>query len=292
MFEIINKQILSEDVKKIDVLAPDISKKIKPGQFVSVCPEEGDERIPLTVVDSDNEKGTISFIFQEVGQTTGKLGTLPINESIFSILGPLGVPSEINKKGTVVCIATGVGIAKILPICRAFKSAGNKVIGILGAKTKRALLLEPQIRLSCNKILIATEDGSQEKRGLATDIFEEIVNEQKIDYVYAVGSAEMMQQVSLLTKKKKIETRVQLNPIMVDCMGMCGSCRVKVGGENILACIEGPEFDGHKVDFDDYKARKNAIKGWDKCHDQKCRHNQQKNESGTLMKFLSGFLKK
>jgi len=291
MFEIINKQLVTNGVKRLDISAPDISKKVQPGQYISICPEEGDERIPLSVVASDAGKGTISIIFQEIGQTTGKLGTLPINESIFSILGPLGVPSKVEKRGVVICIATSIGIAKILPICRANKDIGNKVIGIIGAETKRDLLLEAQMRLLCNEVFITTEDGSYERKGLATDILKGIIAEKKVKFVYAVGSVEMMRNVCHMTKNKKIPTSVQLNPIMVDCIGMCGSCRVKVGGKTVLACMDGPEFDGHKVDFDDFEKRKKAIEECDKCHNQKLKPKAQKKESGTLMRFLSDLLR-
>ncbi len=292
MFEVINKQILAENVKRIDILAPNIARKIQPGQFVSVCPEEEDERIPLTVVESDLKKGTISLIVQEVGQTTGNLGALPINESVYSVLGPLGKPTKIEKVGVVLCIATGIGIAQILPICRAYKKAGNKVISIIGAKTRRGLMLEPQMRLACNKVILSTDDGSYDRRGLATDILRNFVNEQKINLVYAIGSADMMRKTCLITKEKKIKTLVQLKPVMVDCMGMCGSCRVKINGKMVMACIEGPEFDGHKVDFDDFILRKKAFEELEGCYDQKLQSNLKKSESGTLMKYLLGFLKR
>ncbi len=291
MFEIVNRQILSEGIKRIDVQAKDIARKAKPGQFVAVCPEEGDEKIPLTIVDTDTSRGTISFIFHEKGQTTGKLGSLPINESIYSIVGPLGSPARIEKKGNVICIATGVGIAQILPIARAYSKEGSKVIGIIGAKSKRKLMLESQMRICCNKIFVATEDGSYERKGLATDIFKKIINEQEVNLVYAIGSVEMMEAVCSVTKEKKIKTFVQLNPVMVDCMGMCGSCRVKVGGEMKHACIEGPEFDGHKVDFKEFKMRTQALEELDECHSHKLQPNPQKKESGPLAKYLWGFLK-
>ncbi len=259
MFKIINKQILAPDVKRVDILAPSIAQRIQTGQFVSVCPQEADERIPLSVIEADKEKGIISLIFQEVGYTTTKLGALLINESIFSILGPLGRPATIENKGTVVCIATGIGTAQLLPICRALKKAGNKVIGMIGAKTKRMIMLEAQMRLSCQKIFITTNDGSYERKGLATDVLKEFIDRQEVGLVYAIGSADMMQAVCLLTRPKNIKTFVCVNPIMVDCMGMCGSCRVKVGGRVVLACLDGPEFDGHKVDFDFLNIRMNAF---------------------------------
>jgi ferredoxin--NADP+ reductase len=291
MFEIARKQLVADNVKRLDIYAPNISQKARPGQFVSIAPEEGDERIPLSVIDTDTDKGTISIIFQEVGQTTGKLGTLPINESVFSILGPLGVPARVKKWGNAICIATGIGIAKVLPICRAYREAGNKVIGIIGARSKKDLLLEPQMRLSCDKIYIATEDGSYERKGLATDIFERVLHDRDIHYVYAVGSVDMMKTVCRLTRNRKIKTAVQLNPVMVDCMGMCGSCRVKVDGQTVFACTDGPEFDGHKVDFDDFKKRKRSIEECDQCHNQKLPHKRQRNGLGILTRLFSGFQK-
>ena len=293
MFEIVRKQILSEGVKRIDVVAPNISSKAQPGQFVSLCVEEGDERIPLSIIDANPKKKTISLIFQEVGETTGKLGTLPINESIYSILGPLGMPSKIEKKGVVVCIATGMGVAHMLSVVRALKDCGNKVIGILGAVTNRALLMEPQMRIACDEVMIATNDGSFARRGLATDIFHDLLKKQKIDMVYAAGSVKMMQEVCATTKKKKIPTRVQLHPVMVDCVGMSGSCRLKVGGNIIMASIDGPEFDGHKIDFDDFIIRKNAFEERDQWQGNlKSPYSRQRNGSGILTKFLSVFRKK
>ncbi|MBF0521604.1 MAG: sulfide/dihydroorotate dehydrogenase-like FAD/NAD-binding protein [Candidatus Omnitrophica bacterium] len=289
MFEILNKQIVTQDIKRIDIYAPDIAKKVEPGQFVRVSPEEGDEHIPLSVVDWDRKKGTISFIFQEIGQTTGKLGSLPINEPIFSVLGPLGFASKIEKKGTVVCIATGIGTAQILPICRAYQKSGNKVIGIIGAKTKKNLLLEAQMRIACNKVFIATQDGTYERKGLATDVLKDLVHKKEVDFVYAIGSIEMMKEVCRLTQDNNIPTRVQLKPIMVDCLGMCGSCRVKVDNKIVFACVEGPEFDGHKVDFDDFIRRMKGFEESVPCP-HKTQFNQQKKESGPLMRFLSGIL--
>ncbi|MBF0385280.1 MAG: sulfide/dihydroorotate dehydrogenase-like FAD/NAD-binding protein [Candidatus Omnitrophica bacterium] len=288
MFEIVNRQILSEDIKRISVLAKDIASRAKPGQFVAVCPEEGDERIPLTIVDSDPSKGTITLIFHEKGQTTLKLGSLPIKENIYSIVGPLGKPSTVEKKGTVICIATGVGIAQMLPIARAYRNIGNKVIGIIGAKSKRRLMLEPQMRICCNKLYIATEDGSYERKGLATDILKKMINEETVNMVYAIGAVEMMENVCAFTKEKKIKTFVQLNPIMVDCMGMCGSCRVKVSGKMVHACIEGPEFDGHKVDFNEFKLRSNSLEELDEWYSQKSQLSTPIKEPGILTRFLWG----
>ena len=290
-FKIINKLVLADQVKRIDIIAPNIARRINPGQFVSVSPEEDDEHIPLTVTAYDPVKGSITLIFPEVGHTTRKLGAMHINEEVYSILGPLGRSAKIGKEGLVVCIATGIGTAQILPICRAFRDKGNKIIGIIGAKTKRSLMLEPQMRLACDKIYIATNDGSYDRRGQATDVLGEILEKNKIDCVYAIGSVEMMRTVCAMTGKKNIKTLVKVNPVMADRMGMCGSCRVRVGGKMVLACIEGPEFDGFNVDFDDLEIRMNAYEEnaqWGNLPSERKAGN---GEPKILTKLLSGILK-
>lgn len=286
MFKVINKQTLTDGVKRFDIYAPFIARIARPGQFVSVCVEAEDERIPMSILDYHPEQGTISLIVQEIGPTSRKLGELSINDKIFSMIGPLGVAVNVEKKGTVVCVATGIGVAQILPICRAFKNAKNKVIGIVGSRTRSRLVLEPQLRLVCTDVLVATEDGSFGRRAKATDLFQKLLGQEPVDYVYAAGSGEMMATVCGLTAPKKILTRVQLSPLMIDCVGMCGSCRVKVGGRSVLACMEGPSFDGHQVDFKDYCAR---IRGMDLC-DQNQQSNQKINEPGIFRKFLSDIL--
>ena len=297
-FKITSKQSLGADVKRLDIQAEEIARRIKPGQFVMVTPVERSERIPLSVVDADAARGTISLIFQEVGFTTKQLGALQINENIFNLLGPLGAPPSLEKVGIVVCITTGMGTTQILPICRAHKKIGNKVIGIIGAKTKRNLVLESQLRLTCHKILIATNDGSYIKRGLATDLLRDLLKQEKIHLVHAVGSIDMMEAVCAMTREKNIPTRVSLHPVMVDGTGMCGSCRVKVAGETVLACVEGPEFDGHAVDFEDLKIRMNAFSvkkdtegkelSW---FHPKSQPSRLRGGSEIFQKFLSGFQK-
>ncbi len=289
-FKVLNKISLSSDLKRMDILAPAIAKKAKPGQFVSVSPEEDDERIPLSIVEADPARGSITLIFHERGATTIKLGQIPVNAEIFSILGPLGVPATIEKKGIVVCIATGVGIPQILPIARSLKKVGNNVIGIIGAKTKRALMVEPQLRLLCNKIFVTTNDGSYEKRGKATDILKQILEKQDIHQVYAIGSVDMMRAVCEMTAPKRIKTLVHLNPLMIDCMGMCGSCRVKIGGREVLTCVEGPEFNGHEVDFEDFTIRMNAAEKEPLWNNQKLKPVPSKKEDGAFKRFLSGIL--
>lgn len=297
-FKILNKQSLGVDVKRLDIKAEEIARRIQPGQFVMVTPLERSERIPLSVVDADAVRGTISLIFQETGFTTRQLGALQINDNIFNILGPLGVAPEIKKVGVVVCITTGMGTTQILPICRAHKKIGNKVIGLIGAKTKKNLVLESQLRLTCHKILIATNDGSYIKRGLATDLLRDLLKQEKVDLVHAVGSVDMMESVCVMTREKNIPTRVSLHPVMVDGTGMCGSCRVKVGGETVLACLEGPQFDGHAVDFEDLKVRMNAFDvkkdaqgkelSW---FSPRLQPSRLKNGSEIFQRFLSGFQK-
>lgn len=291
-FKVLNKISLAADLKRMDILAPAIAQKAKPGQFVSVCPEEDDERIPLSIIEADPTRGSITLIFHERGPTTVKLGQIPVDADIFSILGPLGIPATIEKKGVVVCIATGVGIPQILPIARSFKKAGNNVIGIIGAKTKRALMVEPQLRLLCNKIFVTTNDGSYEKRGNATDILKQILDKQEVHQVYAIGSVEMMRAVCEMTSVKNIKTLVHLNPLMIDCLGMCGSCRVKIGDREVLACVEGPEFNGHEVDFEDFSIRMNAAEKEPLWNSQKLKPVSSKKEDGAFKRFLSGILNK
>lgn len=290
MFKIVNKQILAKKIKRMDILAPGIAGKILPGQFISIRPDQSDESIPLAVVDHDLSKGTITIIVKEVGYTTTKLAAMSIKDEVFSILGPLGMPAYIRKKGLVVCVAADIGTAQILPICRGLKEAGNRVVGIIGAKTKRSVLLEAQMRLACHKLLIATEDGSYERKGSAADILKLLMERDEINQVHAIGPVDLMSSICQMTKPKRIKTYVHLSPVMVDCMGLCGACRVKIGNKLVLACIEGPEFDGHKVDFEDYKIRLNAYKEqvWDNHKDLSSRN---RSERKILTKFLSGILK-
>lgn len=290
MFKVINKQILARGVKRLDVEAPEVASQVQPGQCVIVIPEAQGERIPLAVIDSDPRKGTITLIFQEFGEATLRLGAIPIGESVFSVIGPVGTPSRIGKEGVVVCVATGVGTAQILPICRAARAAGNKVIGVIGAKTRRALMLEPQMRLSCHQLYIATNDGSYERRGMATTIVKELLGKEKVDLVYAIGSVDMMQTVAEMTRERSVKNLIQTNTRMLCGIGICASCRVKVGGETLLACQCGPEFNGHKVDFEFLKTRVNAHK---KGQDESLAGDgAREGEGSSLKRFLSDFLEK
>jgi len=256
MYEIVDKKILSENVKQMKIKAPMIAKKAKPGQFIILRIDEEGERIPLTIADYNKTQGIITIIFMEVGKTTKELGRMKEGEEILNFAGPLGVPSEIENFGTVVCIGGGVGIAPLYPIIRALKKADNKVVSILGARNKHLLMLEEEIDKFSDELHICTDDGSKGHKGFVSDVLQQMIDEGRdIDIVWAIGPVIMMKVVADLTKKHKIKTIVSLNPIMVDGTGMCGGCRVEVGGETKFACVDGPEFDGHKVDFDNLMIR-------------------------------------
>jgi len=267
MHRIIYKEDLAQDITRIVVNAPQIAKKASAGQFVVVIVDDKDERIPLTLADWDKNKGTITLILQKVGYTTKKLGALNKGDNIQHILGPLGHPSEIKDLGTVVCVGGGVGIAEVYPVSRAFKEAGNRVIGIIGSRSKELIILENEMKQCCDELFITTDDGSSGRKGLVTDILKELfdVIEKSTqtkypDLIYAIGPVPMMKAVSELTKGYRIKTIVSLNPVMVDATGMCGACRCSVGGKTVFGCVDGPDFDGHLVDFDELKKRLHLFK--------------------------------
>jgi len=291
MYKIIHKQVIAQDIKKIDITAPLIASKALPGQFVMVTPVRGEHNIPMTIVDSDERRSVISLLVHEVGPATRKLGDLSIGEGLYQMVGPLGQGAQMDKYGLVICVATGIGAAQILPICRGLKKKGNKVIGIIGAKSKKVLMLEAQMRVVCDEVFITTNDGSYERRGLATGLLKELLNKYTVHRVYAIGSVEMMQAAAQMTKEKNIPLRVTLNPYMVNGLGLCGSCRVKIDGQFRLACTDGPEFDGHKVDYQDLSQRMNALEPvqWE----NKTHHIDQKRPGFVgLVKSLWGSTKK
>lgn len=257
--KIIHKEILGENqdtkVTRLDVLAPHIVQKIKPGQFVVLMVSEEGERVPLTVVDKDKDKGTITLIFQEVGLTTKLLGKFNVGDSLYALVGPLGHPTEIKNYGKVILIGGGVGIAEIFPVARALKEAKNHITTILGARTKELLILQEDLKRISDEFYVTTDDGSYGKKGFTTDILEELLTKEKYNFVYAVGPIPMMEKVSLVTKNYNIETVVSLNALMVDATGMCGCCRVSIGGETRFTCVEGPEFAAHLVDWDELEKR-------------------------------------
>jgi len=250
MYEIVEKKVLSETVKLMEIKAPLVAKKAQAGQFIILRIDESGERIPLTIADYDRKKGTVTVIFMEIGKTTKQLGTMKVGDAILNFAGPLGVPSEVKKYGTVVMIGGGVGIAPLYPVVKALKEEKNHVISILGARNKSLLMLEKEIDAVSDELFIATDDGSKGHKGFVSDVLQKLINEKpRIDMVMAIGPVIMMKVVADLTKKYDIKTLVSLNPIMVDGTGMCGGCRVSVGGETKFACVDGPEFDGHLVDF-------------------------------------------
>lgn len=255
MNKITFKEEISSNVKKIVFESPIVAKKVLPGQFVIVIVDEKGERVPLTVAHSDKEKGVITLIFQEVGKTTVKLGKLGVGDKIFAILGPLGKPTEIKNFGTVVTVGGGVGIAEVYPATASFRQAGNKVISIIGARSKNLLILEKSLKEVCDEFFVTTDDGSSGRKGNVCDALKELLSERKIDLVYAVGPVPMMQAVANVTRSLKIKTLVSLNPIMVDATGMCGVCRVCIAGETKFGCVDGPEFNAHLVDFNDLSKR-------------------------------------
>jgi len=250
MYEILEKKVLSDTVKLMVIKAPLVAKKALAGQFIILRIDEQGERIPLTIADYDRKKGTITVIFMEVGKTTKQLGKMKAGDKLLNFAGPLGVASEIENYGTVVMIGGGVGIAPLYPIIRALKQAGNKVISILGARNKDLLMLEKEIEKYSDELHICTDDGSKGTKGFVSNVLQDLIDKgEKINIVWAIGPVIMMKVVADLTKKYNIKTMVSLNPIMVDGTGMCGGCRVIVGGEIKFACVHGPEFDGHQVDF-------------------------------------------
>ncbi len=251
MFKILQKQELSENITLFDIDAKDIAKKAEPGNFILLKIHEQGERIPLTIADFDREKGTLTIVFQKVGKTTYHLGTLNEGDFISDIVGPLGTPSHIENLGKVVCIGGGVGIAPVYPVTRALKHAGNSVYSIIGARSKSLLFWEDKMRDVSDELIVTTDDGSYGRKTVVTVPLEELLKENKdIKLVVAIGPAIMMKFVCKTTEKYNVKTVVSLNSIMVDGTGMCGGCRVDVGGESKFCCVDGPEFDGHKVNFD------------------------------------------
>ncbi len=290
MFKVTNKQTLSRDIRRIDILAPSIAREFQPGQFVIVSVKPNEERMALPIMETDAQRRSIALVFQENDAAFAQLGQVPINAEIHSISGPFGNSPAVEKWGTVACIADGLAIAQILPLARALKQAGNKVVSFIGAPTKPLLILQSQIRLASYKFFLSTLDGSFEKRGFAADALREFLKKEKIHAAFVAGSTELMQAVSSFTRTHKIKTMAFLNPVMFDGNGVCGSCRVTVDGKIRLACVDGPVFDAHKVDFEDYKVRLNAYKdySWDS---SRLIASPKRNGSTIFEKFLSGIIK-
>ena len=251
MYKILKKQELSPGILEYDIEAPRVAKKALPGQFIVLRVNEEGERVPLTIADFDREKGTVTILFQVVGASSEILASLKEGDAILDFVGPLGQPSVLSDRmGTVVFVGGGIGVAPVYPIARATHELGNKVISILGAKTKDILIFEDRMRAISDEVLITTDDGSYGIKGFVTNAIEELVKRgEKIDQITAIGPGVMMRSVAEATRPHGIKTIVSLNPIMVDGTGMCGCCRVQVGEETKFACVDGPEVDGHLVDF-------------------------------------------
>jgi len=252
MYKILEKQVLSDVTKLMVVEAPQVARKAKPGQFVIVRVDERGERIPLTIADFDRDTGTITLIFQEVGKSTMQMGTLKPGDELITVAGPLGHPTEIEKYGTVVMVGGGVGIAPTFPIARALKEAGNTVISIIGARNKSLLFWEDRMRTVSDELIICTDDGSYGRKAVVTEPLKELLDARKgaIVRVWAIGPAVMMKFVAVATKPYNVKTIVSLNTIMIDGTGMCGGCRVVLDEGAQFVCVDGPEFDAHKVNWD------------------------------------------
>jgi len=250
LYRILLKQDLAPRIHLFKVEAPVIARKAQAGQFIIIRVDEKGERIPLTLVDWNREKGTITLIFLEIGVSTEKLGMLGVNDAISNIAGPLGNPSEVKHYGSVCVIGGGVGTASAYPIIRAMKEAGNRVVAIVGARTAELLVLEDEVKQVSDELYISTDDGTKGRKGFVSDVLKMLIETGFVfNVVYAIGPSVMMRAVAETTRPYGIKTVVSLNSIMVDGMGMCGACRVTVGGQTRFACVEGPEFDAHKVDF-------------------------------------------
>ena len=265
MNKIISKEYFSEKVAKLVVDAPLIAKARKAGHFVIVRTKNKGERIPLTIASSDVENGTITLVVQAVGKSSQELIDLNAGDFISDVVGPLGQATHIEKyENTVVCCGGGVGVAPLLPIVEAFHKAGNKVVVVLAARTKDLVILEDEMKKVSDEVIVMTDDGSYGEKGLVTNGVEKVINREKVDLCVTIGPAVMMKFVSLLTEKYKVPTVASLNTIMVDGTGMCGACRITVGGKTKFVCVDGPEFDAHQVDFDEMLMRLNSYKELEK----------------------------
>ena len=251
MYRILTKEVLAPSVKLIEVEAPAIAAKGRAGQFAILRVDEEGERIPLTLADWDRDRGTLTLVFQEVGVTTMKLGQLEVGDRLADLAGPMGNATEVDGLGTVACVGGGIGIAPIYPIARAMREAGNRVISIIGARSKEMLILEEEMGRASDELYVTTDDGSYGRHGFVSDQLKDLIDsDRRPDHVIAVGPLIMMKVVADVTRPYGIKTVVSLNSIMIDGTGMCGGCRVSVGGETKFTCVDGPEFDGHAVDFD------------------------------------------
>jgi ferredoxin--NADP+ reductase len=272
MFKIVKREEMSEGTVILnEIEAPLIAKKAKPGQFVILKANETGERIPLTMADTDADKGTITIIYMVVGKSTAVFKELKVGDSYQDVIGPLGKPTHLEKIGKVICVGGGTGVAVLHPITRGLKGVGNDVTCIIGARNKGLLMLEEQMKDASHDLRVCTDDGSYGHHGFVTEVMKEVLEGGDIKLVVAIGPVPMMKAVSGITKEYNVETMVSLNPIMVDGTGMCGGCRVTVGGKTQFACVDGPEFDGHQVDYDELIMRLRAYQEDEKkCHEDYC----------------------
>lgn len=275
MHTIVSREKLSPNVTLVEVEAPRIAKMRRPGQFVIVHLNEEAERIPLTIADADPEKGTITLIIQEVGKSTRDIVAQEVGGTIRDIVGPLGSPTELIESGRAVCVGGGVGTAVIQPIAQGLDARGVEVISVIGGRTKELVILEDRLA-RYGQVVVCTDDGSYGRKGFVTDATKDLLDAGGVDIVYAVGPVPMMRAVANLTRPYGVHTIVSLNPVMVDGTGMCGGCRVTIGNEIKFACVDGPEFDGHKVDFDELADRLTTYRDFEKrrleqCSPQECR---------------------
>jgi ferredoxin--NADP+ reductase len=270
--EIAKKKVLAPDVFMFVIKAAPIAKKAAPGQFVLIRVDEQGERVPMTIADFDSENGTITIVVQRVGRSTAKISKLGQGECFENVTGPLGTPTHLSNYGTVVVIGGGIGVAPAHPVARGMKEQGNEVIVIMGARTKELLFWEDRMAAVSDEVHVSTDDGSYGVHGFVTTVLEDLMGKgRKIDLVFAVGPVPMMQAVANSTRQRKIPTVVSLNPIMVDGTGMCGGCRVLVGGETKFACVDGPDFDGHLVDFDVLTMRQRFYSDIEPSNEQECK---------------------
>ena len=269
-YKILSKKELCPNQFEIKVDAPYVVRNAEAGQFIIFRAKENSERVPLTIADVDKEKGELTLVFMAVGYSTKQLASLNVGDEIHDVVGPLGKPTHIKKYGTVVCLAGGYGAAPCYLIAKAFKDAGNKVYMIMGARTKDLIFWQDKMKNACTELFVTTDDGSLGEKGFVTQVLERIMKQEKVDYAIAVGPMPMMRAVADLTRNKGIYTEASMNPIMVDGTGMCGACRITVGGETKFACVDGPDFDAHKIDFDEVINRTKIYKDQERKRDENC----------------------
>lgn len=266
MYEILEKRELGPAMTLFRVRAPRVTRRAQPGQFIILRAHEEGERIPITIADVDRAAASVTIVVQALGKSTTQLCRMGVGDLLPDVVGPLGVPTHIERWGTVVCAGGGFGVAALHPIARAMKEAGNDVVSIIGARRRDLVLLEEEMRRASTRVEVATDDGSYGHRGLVTDVLKMLMDQGlRVDRVIAIGPVPMMRAVCALTREPKIPTIVSLNPIMVDGTGMCGACRVTVGGAIRFACVDGPDFDGHEVDFDELTLRQKAYLREERC---------------------------